>query len=810
LKKEDFKVVEKGNVLATSLISEIKADGESVKLLLASGLSEDKTYQVVYTGGKEASNTDFNYKKATPTAVKIVTGKVAVHQGNVQLESQVLAGNDDVTKDFTVTFTSDNANVLSSGVVNTDALTAGQSFLVKAKVTSGNTTVESELKIVTAETKMAKDFSFFTIGDGDISSDAEKALTADKAITAVTKGTSGSYVVPYVNDQFGKVLAGSTATTFNFKSLNPDILLVNEDTGVILGAYQNGTAQVEITAPGTSFKQIVNVTVQAAPTASAFSLSDAAYETVNTAGAKTVTVTVLDQYNKPLSGVTPTVSLTTGDDEVAVGNVTTSDAEGKATFTIDPVATKSGQAVVKVKVGTLDEKTVTVNVKAAGSAVNYAVTNTGTDKNFDKGATPSDALAFSVFGVDASGNPTSKTAVSDVVYTIKDSQAATVETVTGSSYDVKTDGSNLVVGNYTVTATKNGFTYGTVSFSVSDTTPQLAKVSFATTALELTNTSTILAALNNAGVTLTDQFGKAYDNDGAGPVNNVLEASDIKSVNISSTDNFDLADRTSETTKVTGATNLKTTGNTIATVVFNVVDKDGKASEQVVSFQVSTKIDTEAELTEALASDAATVKLAGNVAVAADFITIADTVTLDGAGYSIDKGIIVAADNVVIDNVKVTASKFYTDDANGEWYYGVMFQDTTGGVVKNSTITGVNGKDATGISDTTGAAGTTFTVENTTFSNLWNGVLVDSANTVATVKNNTISDAKHAIYVTAASAAAQTITGNTIRDLKLLSGGAKGDGISVKNGTTTAVVDPLKSGNKFTNVDDAQKVVVLP
>jgi nitrous oxidase accessory protein NosD len=159
-------------------------------------------------------------------------------------------------------------------------------------------------------------------------------------------------------------------------------------------------------------------------------------------------------------------------------------------------------------------------------------------------------------------------------------------------------------------------------------------------------------------------------------------------------------------------------------------------------------------------------------------INITRPVQIDGLGHSLSQGLLINANNVLIENTKITPSEF-----TPSWYFGIMVGDVTGVVLRNNTITG-NGNDEVGISDTTGSTGAQITVQGNTLSNLWTGILIDSANTDASITSNSISDTKHGIYVSQASFL-NSISSNNISNPKAITSPAgPGDGISLPNGTS--------------------------
>lgn len=155
----------------------------------------------------------------------------------------------------------------------------------------------------------------------------------------------------------------------------------------------------------------------------------------------------------------------------------------------------------------------------------------------------------------------------------------------------------------------------------------------------------------------------------------------------------------------------------------------------------------------------------------------------------------------MIENSTINPSEFYPG-----WFYGVMVNNVTGVVLKNSTIAGVALDDAIGISDTAGST-TRFTVQNVNFTNLWTAVITASANSDVSVTGSTFDGIKHGVYITAAPAVDQVITGNTFRNL-VATGAGDQDAISLPSGTPSTVVSNLKAANTFTGITAPRDVRV--
>ncbi|KRE50741.1 S-layer homology domain-containing protein [Paenibacillus sp. Soil724D2] len=224
-----------------------------------------------------------------------------------------------------------------------------------------------------------------------------------------------------------------------------------------------------------------------------------------------------------------------------------------------------------------------------------------------------------------------------------------------------------------------------------------------------------------------------------------------------------------------------------------------------------TTVATAEELATALTDTSVkTIKLSDDITLAADYLMINRAVTIDGGNYhSINKGIAVEASNVIIKNIQITPSKFYTVEGF-DWFYGVMVGDGMTGVqINDSLINGINGIDSIGISDKTGSNGTQFTVSGTSISNGWIGIIVDSPNTTATLTGNIINDEKHAISLENATLGKLTVTGNTINSPKKLSDGVtNGDGITLPNGAPETAKAPVLAANFFSGVAEGSEVVI--
>jgi hypothetical protein len=654
LKTEDFQVVEKGNEYGVLGVNAISKNGNEVTLTLVADLNQETVYNLKYKG-EVVSDKDITYVKAVATEVQVTTTKVPT-SGTASLKAKVLAGTVDVTEDFTVTWESDNASAIAAdGTVNTGVLTAGEVVLAKAKITQGGKELASQTVTITAEDREPATFSFFNI---DASSALDSTLKAEDAVTSIKGSTAGNYIEVYANDQFGDLV--NTPGTYKFSSKTPNLLLVDAASGQIKGIYGTGTAYVEVTAG--EFKRTIAINITDAAIPNQVELSSETVDLVTTGQAQTITISVKDQYGKVVEGLVGGTNidafLADGDDEVALSSVTdvAGTTDGKYTFTVTPK--KEGAATIYVTVGTGDKKvtkSIAVNVAKAGSTAAYGVFFDGNDTTID--AKTSETLTYTVYPVDASGKPTSKTP-SDVSYYIQDkdgnyylanatNKGKTKTEITDDQLTVSS--ASFAKGTYKVTVVRGTLVIGTSEFTVVDTSAQLSAVDFANKAIVLDESSEVLAELNKLKPTVKDQFGKEY-NSGS------LTFADIDSVTVEDEDVFTVA--------VNGGgddyeTTIKTSGKTFMTVVFNTVDANGKAVKVPVAFQVTTKIDTEEELNEALANST-NIVLAGNIVVS-DAITLDSDVTIDGKGFEVSgkedaSYIVLAASgaNVKLKNIKIT------------------------------------------------------------------------------------------------------------------------------------------------------------
>ncbi|MFC7747090.1 S-layer homology domain-containing protein [Lentibacillus kimchii] len=672
--KDDFEIENTDNQYDDVKIDSMSTEDGNINLALTSALSEDTDYELTYTGQDEDQTIDFTYEKATPTDINVTTETVAQGEDSVNLKSEVLADDQNVTEDFDVTYTSDSGDVEKDGSVDTSDMKDGDSFIVRAHVGSGDNAIESDKQVVTVEDSMADSYQFFTINDnGDVDEDLK---TEDAKQTVNNNAdTVGNYIVPHVNDQFGKAI---TDGNFKFESLNPETMLVDENSGEIKGVYDNGNAQVKVTAPGTNFEKVINVNVQEPAEVSDFELSDSSINTSNTADTQNVTVTVKDQYGNAVDE--EDVTAETDSDSVSLNDGISTNEDGEATIEITPE--EKGEATVDVKVGELDKQTITVNVTEAGDTDDYEIANTGDNLEYDKNA-DDDSLEFSVYGVDADGNHTDKDPENGVDFKVTNEDGEEIDTSNGETvktYNVqsKVNSGNLEVGNYTLSASKNGFDYGSVDFKVVDSTPELNHVSFDSNSFKLEGQKQDLVdLLNDQGVTMTDQNGDVMmteDSDG-NDVKATLDEDDIESVDVSNDNILNHFVNDNDTNRIAG----KGAGETIVNVKFNT----GEDSTQTVAFSVKNTVDSANELEYAIdhtSDDAAdTITLGGNIDLNSP-LDLNSQVTLDGNGHSIDQEVKITSDNVTVKDLNLDVAEANAIDVA----HGVTEANLENNVINNT------------------------------------------------------------------------------------------------------------------------------
>ncbi|WP_033542708.1 S-layer homology domain-containing protein [Planococcus sp. CAU13] len=231
----------------------------------------------------------------------------------------------------------------------------------------------------------------------------------------------------------------------------------------------------------------------------------------------------------------------------------------------------------------------------------------------------------------------------------------------------------------------------------------------------------------------------------------------------------------------TSGTEITEDGNYVLTVI-------SAGGTTVVPFTVIS-IDSAAELNQALASGEEEVSLAGDITDAnGSRILISDTVTFDGAGFSIDAPIEVAAgaDDTEITNVTVETGNVSGGEASG-------FYITANRVVLDSvTVNGVDDTAGNGVDTPLGEK--LITITNSEFNDLLRGVNLNSNDLVAT--GNTFTDVTYGIGGTENSAI--TVTGNSF--INGTEGIGLGTGVTVASAGAN-VLDYLEDDNTFTDVE---------
>lgn len=593
VKPSNFKLVQKDNEFNEPFIQSVKVEGNTVKLTLGDDLVSGKTYVLTSTGlTQEAATKEFTYTKAEASTVTIDTTVIKGVAGE-QLKAIVkdAAGND-ITEDYTIQWETNSSFINANGVL-TGNIPAGSSILAKAYVLNGTTKLYSTLVTIKVESSKAVTYSGYTIDDdGNVDF---SALKPEDYVTSVKLNETTRYLVPYVKDQFGEQYPG----TFKFTSKNPDILVVNASTGQ-LTPITTGTATVLVEAG--EFKKFITVEVKASAKPTSLSASESNVTLSHQAPNKAVKLTVKDQYDKPVNGVTLTVAVDEADGNNYLdvvdsdGNAQstfTTDANGEATIYIDPIAV--GTETVKVSFGSGASKvetSINVTISEAGSTyAGYVIVNSAPDNKLDvnTGTVTDNELSLTLYPVDANGNIAGSAVDADWTFVDADGN---IEDAGDDDTGVVdwVESSNVV----TVTANKAGtvtakakvgtLEVATFEIEVVDTTAKFSSVALVNNSLKFTiPTGSVAGDDTNAddkeyadlfldalvdNLTAKDQYGKTY----------TLASADIEAITVVSS-NTDIIKFTNDGDN---SNDEFATGIADLTLVFDY-DQDGTTDKVLVT-----------------------------------------------------------------------------------------------------------------------------------------------------------------------------------------------------------------------------------
>ena len=470
---------------STALIKSATLDATKkiVTVEFYSALTSGNDYKVAVKNGEKTYEAEFKYVKGTVAAIEAEDQIVKAGVASPIVYKVVDENGLDLTDETFVSFTSTVGTTTNAEGKTCVNLSNGAYTYVTITYTNPTTgaQIKSKQIKVTGATSVASDITAITVGDAAVA--AATAWPADKDIvTSVQMGTT-----KYVSALYVKSYGEKDVTSAGFKSLNPEILIVDATTGA-LTPIKAGTASVDVTIGNVT--KTFTITVTEAPKATSLALNTKTSKvstslTKNNSDAYTnasLVVDVLDQngkaFNSEATSNNLTFELTTGANVVAefatVGAIQTATA-GEA-LSLTPKT--AGTAWIKVSSNNtaLAPIYVSVTVTAANDAVSsYKFVNVVNTFDLDGTDHVAKSATVKFAAVNASGeeikNNTMDT-VTGVVITLKDAAGNKVaeKTTTASDQTFTLDvADNLKKeGTYTLTATKNGVTYDTVQITVKD------------------------------------------------------------------------------------------------------------------------------------------------------------------------------------------------------------------------------------------------------------------------------------------------------------------------------------------------------
>jgi len=777
----------------------LSEDKKSATVEFYDSLTSQTTYTVAVKSGDVTATKDFDYAKAEVASIEIANQVVPAGVATA-LNYKVLDANGlDITADVQANVEYESSVGLTNGKIQ---LADGASAFVIVKVKKADGTYVKSNKItVKGENRKAAELVNWTIAPvsaGSIDWDAKDY----KQNTMIKLGAASAKFYTQHKDQFGDLDETLTGTTWEYESLDKDVVLVDRTTGVLTG-LKAGSAPVKITAKnadGVYFTKTVEVQVGETATATTLNIDKAELSLSSKyAAGQTVKLTVKDQFGDDFKAVQDLeATVKSGADLVTVTKDTAAGNTAEFQFTIKPKdANKEGTAVIEFNVKGKDVKTtLTVNVVKAGDVADFVTEGfkTSLDKN-DPDLTDTEypnKMEVKLTNVDANGtkldpaNVTYKVVQDDTKATVQERTSATTApividangTITGEQKALYTKGKSYTLTVYvgTIEAYKN-------TFSVVDTsaTPTLTQKS-----------NKIETTFSDADTTVDiyDKIADSFDVNFNGKVLDEGTGSGQYTITklYFTSDNTNVVDSTT----TAGATAVKVLAKGAATLKLSKVEVtiDGQAYDVATNAQIEVNstdavVVTDAtELFDALANDnVKTITLGKDITGVASAIVLDNNEqTLDGNGYEIettsavtteaiqitaddvtvqdldvDKAIVISGDGALVDGVTVTPSTTSLGDTAGIFVTG-----------EDAEINGVT-IDGTGVSSARGVLGTngaSFAVNGSTITNVVTGIYANAAGSgsvTLTATGNTISDVTAGIGGTE-NTTLGAITGNTFAD----------------------------------------------
>ena len=516
--KANFTVTD--NKGATALIKSATLDTTKkvVTLEFYSSLTSGNSYKVVAKNGEKTYEATVDYVKGTVAKIE-VANQVVKATSKSAIAYKVLDENGlDITADTHVTF--QGTVPCSDGYVTlTDKVVAYITVIYTNPTTGAQ--IKSEQFTITGAKEVAAKVDAVTVSSATITTAA--AWPKEVSTTVVNDNTLTQILSVKTTDTFGATTYVSTGAV----SANPEILIVDAKTGK-LTPVKEGTATVNVKQGDVTNSFTLTVVAKSKKTSLAVdTASKTTTSLTENSGAKTnanVIINVMDQNSKKMSATDAIeMKLTDGAGIVSAGG---------AALAVDDVVNGTagtGIALEPVKAGTawfvVSDKTdssvpsiyIAVTVTAADQKIagyKFAGVPTKFDLNGDN-TTPAGTTqaAIAISAVNAAGekvtNATPDT-VSGVAITLKDAAGNTLINATTDNTGAianKLDVTDTLKneGTYTLTATKNGVVYDSVTITVVDTSTK-PSVSVKTQLFKAAGSSVALTDLfdvKDAGTTPT-------------------------------------------------------------------------------------------------------------------------------------------------------------------------------------------------------------------------------------------------------------------------------------------------------------------
>ena len=476
--KEDVKIqtVAANKVILPVKSATVSEDGKTVTVVSYANFTNDTTYAIA------AAKTSKEFKAQIGTIAKIeIANQVVAPISNVSDAKELaytvydefgvdVTNNYKIGGQMTVESTSTNASYITGDgklcMFNKgDVVSVRMRYYKYNPTTGADESVVSNIATVTCADIAATGINKWTIAaSGDFSQ-----IKQD-----ISVGQEGKYLNVVMKDNYGNDITSG----FKFTSLDDNKLAIDRNTGKL---YPLAAGTVTVKIEKGDFVAYVDVVVKAEATFATITASSnnfvlsnkVASKAGDTVESKTVKIKLTDSYGdaySPKANEKATIKEISNSGLIGISKTgvveSTEFNNGELELVFTANATKTGAASYRVEFGG-KAVIISVTTKTPSGVVDYKAELDKTELDSYK----SETATLTVYGVDAAGVKSAKTASGDSIkYTVKDASGnvkVPEKTYTENGVEISSEG--LTPGTYNVYVNIGAVTTKTVSFTVKST-----------------------------------------------------------------------------------------------------------------------------------------------------------------------------------------------------------------------------------------------------------------------------------------------------------------------------------------------------